>query len=179
MLDQIVEKLKTASQETLEKLATFFSSNETAEPLAEAEVTDNAEAETAKNGIETEDTEQPENELATEAEPVAAEIEAPTETAPEEPTTEELQNEISGEATENSAIDVLIAAAEAPKADIEIRLDEIYSIRVVANEVVSSIEELQNEVNTLRQELNNRISHEELDSIVKYMVTTALRERFV
>ena len=65
------------------------------------------------------------------------------------------------------------------KNDIEIKLDEMYSIRVVANEVVNGIEDLQAQVRSLQEKVDNMVSAEELEQIVKEMVATALRERFV
>ena len=65
------------------------------------------------------------------------------------------------------------------KNDIEIKLDEMYSIRVVANEVVNGIEDLQAQVRSLQEKVDNMVSAEELEQIVKEMVTTALKERFV
>jgi len=190
-LERIIEQLKTASQETLEQVRHFFQLDSD----ATTEVSVVTVATTTVAG------EAPENDTVLESEPDQPETEtenglelaATTEETEnvetfdlpqpiEEPTTEELQNEISSDEieqqeTENAAIDVLIG--ETPKADFEIRLDEIYSIRVVANEVVNSIEDLQNEVAILRAQVNGMFTQEQLEDKVKELVATALRERFV
>ncbi len=187
VLDKIVENLKSASQETLEKFLALFQNNAEPAVAAETEAVAEIATETSENGVEAE-TEQPAMEAAEETTP---ETEAPAneEEVVAEPTTEELQNEISTETSENAAIDVLLSeeemeptmmsVEERKSADFEIRLDEIYSIRVVANEVVSSIEELQNEVAMLRGKVEMMFTQEELEAKVKEIVTEALRERFV
>ncbi|MDX1939550.1 MAG: hypothetical protein SFU99_03315 [Saprospiraceae bacterium] len=82
--------------------------------------------------------------------------------------------------SDGTSVDSGEAMMEAPsKNDIEIKLDEMYSIRVVANEVVNGIEDLQAQVRSLQEKVNNMVSAEELEQIVKEMVATALRERFV
>lgn len=191
----VMEKLKAASQETLDQILTFLQGNSHAaavveEPIVEATeeiVVDDIELATEMEAPALEETSNDVELVASNGEvenvETLEETEAPTEPTTEElqneiseETTEELQNQISEETSENAAIDVLL---EAPKADIEIRLDEIYSIRVVANEVVSSIEELQNEVQALKAQVATMASPEELESKVKEMVAGALRERFV
>lgn len=112
-------------------------------------------------------------ELETSSEEVVEEtpaIEAYEENAPDQIQETELQEEL------DSAF--IAGIGEAPKADFEIRLDEIYSIRVVANEVVSSIEELQNEVVALRAQVSLMVSHGELENIVRNIVATTVRDRF-
>lgn len=191
----VMEKLKAASQETLDQILTFLQGNSHAaavveEPIVESTeeiVVDDIELATEMEAPALEETFNGVELVASNGEvenvETLEETEVPTEPTTEElqneiseETTEELQNEISEETTENAAIDVLLGG---PKADIEIRLDEIYSIRVVANEVVSSIEELQNEVQTLKAQVAAMVSPEELESKVKEMVAGALRERFV
>lgn len=172
-MEALVKKLKTASQGTIEQLLAFFqdaSNTETAteETTVEHDETVVAEMEETmleetSNGIE-----MMESNGEVEYTDTLEEMETPE----EEPTTEELQNEITDEMPENAMIDIIM---EEPKADIEIRLDEIYSIRVVAKEVVSSIEELQNEVETLKAQLATMVSPEELDAKVREVVGLVLR----
>lgn len=190
-LEKIMDQLKTASQETLEQVRNFFQNGTATEPVA-AEVAE----ETPENELVIESEESPTVAETTEGIDAAVTTEeeeldpsngidfgvlteeiAEGSDVIEEPTTAELQDEISMEDPENFDIEVL--AEEAPKADIEIRLDEIYSIRVVANEVVSSIEELQNEVAALRAEVSSSVKSEDLETKVKDLVAAALRERFV
>lgn len=189
VLDKIVDNLKSASQETLEKFLALFQNNAETVVVTETEAMADIATETIENGVESA-VEQSAVEAMAEATPITETLEAAEElTVEAEPTTEELQNAISTEPSGNAAIDVLLSEEEneptlmnleEPKsADFEIRLDEIYSIRVVANEVVSSIEELQNEVAMLREKVESMFTQEEMEAKVKEMVTAALRERFV
>lgn len=183
VIGTVVEKLKAASQETVEQILAFLQGNSQPEAVVEtlmAEAPEEVVIDDVVLAAEPEEMMLVEHASDVEFFASNGEVEN-VETLEEaeiseEPTTEELQNEIGEEETENAAIDVLL---EEPKADIEIRLDEIYSIRVVANEVVSSIEELQSEVEALKAQVAAIGSPEAFEEKVKEMVAATLRERFV
>lgn len=203
-LKRRAEDLKNASVEKFEQFLALFNSNavEEAPAVADAyEFTENGYAteeavETAEE-IETEEViaEAPEAAVETEIETVddsqpqdeaseAVELEASNEEVAAEESAIDLYDENAHDQIQETALQEEIDSAfiagfgEAPKADIEIRLDEIYSIRVVANEVVSSIEELQNEVTALRAQISTMVSHGELENIVRNIVATTVRDRF-
>ncbi len=58
---------------------------------------------------------------------------------------------------------------------IEVKLDEIYTIKVVANEVIKNMDQLQQEVVELRAQMSKLISREVLESEVERLVRQALR----
>ncbi len=58
---------------------------------------------------------------------------------------------------------------------IEVKLDEIYTIKVVADEVIKNVDQLQQEVAELRARMSELIGHEVLKSEVERLVRQALR----
>ncbi len=66
---------------------------------------------------------------------------------------------------------------EPVKNDIEIRLDEVYNIRVVANEVVNRVEELQNQLTVLQEQMGSMVSHNGLEDMVKNITIAELKKR--
>ncbi|GEM_PF-1850379 len=180
--DEVVEygfatEEAVATEEEVETETVIAEAPETQVETME-EVTEEAPEEVVETETEVVDYSQPEDEvseavaLTDAAEEVAQEpaVDLYDENAHDQIQETELQEEI------DSAF--IASIGEAPKADIEIRLDEIYSIRVVANEVVSSIEELQNEVTALHAQISTMVSHGELENIVRNIVATTVRDRF-
>jgi hypothetical protein len=58
---------------------------------------------------------------------------------------------------------------------IEVKLDEIYTIKVVADEVIKNVDQLQQEVADLRAQVSGLIGREVLESEVERLVRQALR----
>mgnify|MGYP005849551539 CR=1 FL=1 len=81
------------------------------------------------------------------------------------------------EATEpETAPEVEAALETAPETPaIEVKLDEIYTIKVVADEVIKNVDQLQQEVADLRAQVSELISREVLENEVERLVRQALR----
>ncbi|HMO38626.1 MAG TPA: hypothetical protein PKC76_02680 [Saprospiraceae bacterium] len=107
-------------------------------------------------------------------------MEAVTETS-DFPELERLELETATpEATEPATILEVEAALEAaPETPaIEVKLDEIYTIKVVADEVIKNVDQLQQEVADLRAQVSGLIGREVLESEVERLVREEISRRF-